>query len=383
MEMKVTRDLDVNQYLFTCFLSIEDPRVEGRVKHPLINIIFIVLCGLISGCDTWKAIELFGREKKKWLSQFLDLSFGIPTHYTLARVFELIDPGEFEKCLELWINCIVNLVSGDIISIDGKTQRGSSHVQGNKKANHIVSAYSAKEEVVIGNVKTPSKTNEIKAIPMLLKKLDIHSKIITIDAMGTQKGVANLIREKQGNYVLALKENHKRFHRKVRRLFKCAEEYHYKGMVYRKNQTKDYGHGRIEEREYTVLPMMYLPKFKKEWRDLQVFTQLRSTRHLANGKIEKSTRYYISSLPLKSFERICFAIREHWQIENGLNYKLDVGLHEDDCPIYRGHAAENLGYMRKIVLKLLNDETSCSDGVAVKRIKAALSTRYLRKVIGF
>lgn len=381
--MKGTWNLEVNQYLFTCFLSMKDPRIGGRVKYPLITILMITLCALISGCDTWKSIELFGRERKKWLSNFLDLSVGIPTHYTIARVFGLIDPGEFERCLMLWIRCVVDLVSGDVISIDGKTQRGSSHVIGKKKANHIVSAYSAKEEIVLGNVKTPDKTNEIKAIPVLLKKLDIEKKIITMDAMGAQKGMANLIREKKGNYVLALKENHKRFYKKVGRLFKRAKEHQYEGMVYRSKQTNDYGHGRIEEREYTLLPLMYLPRFKKEWRDLQTYVQAYSKRHLANGEVEIATHYYITSLPLKSFERICFAIREHWQIENGLHYKLDVGLCEDDCPIYRGHAAENLGYMRKIVLKLLNDETSCSDGIAAKRIRAALSVRYLRKVVGF
>ena len=373
--MKVTWNSCANQYLFNCFISIRDPRVGGRVKYPLINILTIVLCALIAGCDTWKSIELFAREKNKWLSQFIDLSSGIPTHYTIARVFALIDPNEFENCLMSWIQCITHLISGDVISIDGKTQRGSSHIQGNKKANHIVTAYSAKEEVTLAAVKTPDKTNEIKAIPVLLKKLAIENKIITIDAMGTQKGIANLIRQKQGNYVLALKENHKRFYKKVCRLFDRADEHQYNGMVFKRDQTEGYGHGRIEQRQYTILPMMYLPDVKKTWRDLQTFIRVHAIRHLANGKIEIANRYYISSLPLKSFRKTCFAIREHWQIENGLNYKLDVGLHEDGCPIYRGHAAENLGYMRKIVLKLLNDETSYPGGIAIKRVRAALSTR--------
>jgi len=154
-------------------------------------------------------------------------------------------------------------------------------------------------------------------------------------------------------------------------------------MVYRQDQTKDYGHGRIEEREYTILPMMYLSEYKRDWKDLQTFIRVNATRYLADGKIETATRYYISSMPLKSFRKTCFAIREHWLIENGLHYKLDVGLCEDACQIYRGHAAENLGYMRKIVLKLLNDETTCSNGIAIKRMKAAMSVRYLRKVVGF
>lgn len=381
--MKVTHNSVTNQYLFNCFFSIRDPRVRGRVKHPLINILVIALCALASGCDNWKSIEVFARIKSRWLSQFINLNNGIPTHYTIARVIALIDPGEFEKCLMSWISCITNLVCSDVISIDGKTQRGSSHLQGSKEANHIVTAYNAKEEVALAAAKVPSKTNEIKAIPILLNKLDIENKIITIDAMGTQKGIANLIRKKQGNYVLALKKNHKRFYKKVSRLFNRADEYQYASMVYKHDQTEDYDHGRLEKREYTALPIMYLSDYKKEWKDLQTFIRVNTERRLANGEIETATRYYISSIPLKLYRKTCFAIREHWQIENGLHYKLDVGLHEDSCPIYRGHAAENLGYMRKIVLKLLNDETSCSGGVGIKRMRAALDVRYLRKVVGF
>lgn len=381
--MEVTRNFGANQYLFDCFLSIRDPRVGGRVQHPLINIITIILCALISGCDTWKGIEMFARERRRWLGQFIDLSSGIPTHYTIARVFSLIEPSEFQKCLTQWVTEICNLVSGDVISIDGKTQRGSSHVQANKKANHLINAYNSKEQVTLATVKTPDKSNEIKGIPILLKKLDIKNMIITIDAMGAQKGIANLIHKKQGFYVLALKENHKRFYRKVERLFEQADNLNYNAMVYKKYAFKDYDHSRLEERKYTILPMMYLPRFKKLWPGLQTFVRVRSKRTNANGKVETATRYYISSLQLKDYKKICFAIREHWQVENGLHYKLDVGLREDDCQIYRGHAAENLGYMRKIVLKLLNDESSSKDGVAIKRLKAALSTRYLRKVVGF
>lgn len=145
--MKVTRNFGANQYLFDCFLSIRDPRVGGRVQHALINIITITLCALISGCDTWKSIELFAHERRRWLNQFIDLSSGIPTHYTIARVFSLIDPNEFQKCLTLWVADICDLIACDVISIDGKTQRGSSHVQGNKKANHLINAYAQKSKL--------------------------------------------------------------------------------------------------------------------------------------------------------------------------------------------------------------------------------------------
>lgn len=153
-------------------------------------------------------------------------------------------------------------------------------------------------------------------------------------------------------------------------------------MVVRKVSTKSYDHSRIEQREYTVLPLMYLHQYKEHWPGLQNFIRVKSTRILASGEYQSATRYYITSINFKDYRKACFAIREHWQIENALHYKLDVGLHEDESQIFRGHAAENLGYMRKIVLKLLNDENSCGDRIALKRVRAALSTRYFRKVMG-
>jgi predicted transposase YbfD/YdcC len=183
--------------------------------------------------------------------------------------------------------------------------------------------------------------------------------------------------------VLSLKQNHSKFYRRVSGLFNKAEELDYESMVVRRQETHDYGHGRIEKREYTVLPVMYLYRYKQDWKDLQTFIQVISCRHLKTGELQKSVRYYISSVPLHQYKRICFAIREHWQVENGLHYKLDVGLREDACLIRRGYADQNLSVMRKIVLKLLNDETSVKGGVQLKRIKAALSTRYLKKVVGF
>lgn len=382
---KSTINFGVNQSLFEIFLSIRDPRVGGRVIHPLINIITITLCALICGCDNWKAIEIFANERKRWLSQFIDLSGGIPSDQTISRVLSLIEPEEFERCFSQWVVTISDFVAGDVISIDGKTQRGSSHKIGGKKANHIINAYSSKIQSALASVKTPDKSNEIKGIPILLNSFDIKGMIITSDAMGTQRGIANLIRKKQADYVLSLKANHKRFHKKVIRLFEQAENLGFTGMVSKSEKTFDYGHGRFETREYTALPTMYLCHFKhlKKWRDIQTFVRIKTKRELASGVIETASRYYISSLPLKKFKNICFAIRDHWQIENGLHYKLDVGMREDDCQIYRGHAAQNLGIMRKIVLKLLNDETTHSAGIAAKRLKAALSPRYLRKVIGF
>jgi predicted transposase YbfD/YdcC len=374
-----------DQPLFQVFADLKDPRVGGRCLHPLINIIFITICGLISGCDGWKAIENFGKEKIRWLSQFIDLENGVPSQLTFARVIARVDPISLERCVRVWFQKIYQLSAWDIINFDGKTACGSGHVNGEKKKMHLVNAYSPKHTISLGSERTADKSNEIKAIPILLKELNIAGTIITMDAMGTQKGIANLIREKQAHYVLALKENHKKFYRNVESTFKRADQLQYQNMVSGNNKTNDYGHQRIEGREYTILPMMYFFKHKKNWRDFQAVIRVKSdTQRLQkNQDAEISTRYYITSIPFKMYSRMCEAIRSHWSIENKLHWKLDVGMHEDDCQIYRGFADQNLAVMRKVVLALLEKEPSYKAGIELKRHKAALSTRYLRKVVGF
>lgn len=379
---KSTRISLKNQSLFNCLLRVRDPRVGGRCLHSLRDILFITLCALICGCDTWKSVELFGVHRYGWLKHYLELEHGVPSHLTFARVFALIDPQEFEHCYRAWISESFNFIKDELIAVDGKTLRGSSHPAMNRPATHLVNAYLSRKKITCGSEKVANKSNEIKAIPILLKTLKLEGCIITMDAMGTQKGIAKLIRLKKANYVLALKKNHKRFHRKVSRLFLQAETLKFQNMVYKKDRFLNYDHSRIEEREYTVLPIMYLYDYKKEWKDCQAFIQVKSTRHI-NGRMESSERYYITSLPFHAYKKMMEAIRSHWQIENGLYYKLDVGLSEDACGIYRGYADQNLAVMRKIVLALLQKESCVSKyGIKLKRTEAMLSTHYLRKVIG-
>lgn len=380
---KITCKTPENQFLFHCFFSIEDPRVKGRCTYPLINILVMTLCALIANCDDWESIALFAKERRRWLNQFIDMSLGIPSPLTFARVFSIIDPKAFQTCLQHWVAQITSLVAGDMIAIDGKTARGSSRKQRHQKGIHMVNAYVGNSKTTLASMKVPDKSNEIKAIPDLLKTIDPAGCIITIDAMGTQKGIAKLIRKKQAHYVLCLKDNHHRFHRKVRRLFQEAASMNVESMVIENKETNDYGHARIEERTYTILPMMYLRQYKQTWTDLTAFIQVKRVRHLASGEIEQAACYYITSIPFKKTDQMLQAIRGHWQVENGLHYRLDVGMAEDASQIARGHAAENLSIMRKLVLKLLDNETSYQAGVRRKRKRAALSTRYLRKVVGF
>ena len=382
---KVTRICVLDQPLFKVFLNLKDPRVGGRCLYPLINIIFIMLCALIAGCDGWKAIENFGREKSRWLSQFIDLENGIPSHLTFARVIARLDPKLFEACAREWFQQIYELQMWDIINFDGKTACASGHVNGDKKNMHLVNAYFAKHEIALGSERVESKSNEIKAIPILLSELNVSGTIITMDAMGTQRKIAKLIRGKRAHYVLGVKENQKRLHRFVNTVFEKADFLNYQNMVSGDKKTNDYGHHRIEDREYTILPMMYFFKHKKNWQDMQAIVRVKTnTRSLQKNKnAETATRYYITSIPFKMHEKIFEAIRAHWSVENKLHWKLDVGMHEDDCQIYRGFADQNLAAMRKIVLALLEHEKSYKAGIELKRHKAALSVRYLRKVVGF
>jgi predicted transposase YbfD/YdcC len=266
--------------------------------------------------------------------------------FSTARVFSLINPTELHRCFGTWIMQIYQLLTWDIVSIDGKTARGSSHKAANEKAIHRVNAFSPRQKVSLVSVKTPDKSNEIKAIPVLLNQLNVAGCIVTTDAMGTQRGISKLIRAKKAHYTLALKENHKRLYRKVDHLFNRADDLNYNGMVYHKiSDEKNYDHSRIEDREYTILPSMYLPQYQSVWADITAFVRVKTVRHV-NNEIQQATRYYITSIPFKKYQKMKESIREHWGVENRLHYKLDVGLHEDDCPIYRGHAAENLCTMR-------------------------------------
>lgn len=380
---QVTNNLEKNQALFNCFISIQDPRVRGRCKHPLVTILAIVLLGLISGCDSWESMQLFAKTKKRWLSQFIDLSNGVPSSKTIARVMGLILPQEFERCAEEWVNTICQFFKYEHIAIDGKTMRGSSHKRSEKKASHQISAYNPRMEITVASTKTPDKSNEIKGIPVLLKKMSLKDKVITIDAMGTQKGIASLIAKNKGFYVLALKKNHKRFYCKVNTLFNKADTPELIPHVIKKQETVDYGHARYETRSYTIIPAMYLPKYQQTWKNLTAYVRVVSVREFADGKTETAIRYYITSLPYKMHHKIIESIRGHWSIENSLHWKLDVGMDEDKCQIYHGFADQNLNIMRKLVLKLLADEKTVKHGVKMKRLKAAMSTRYLKKVVGF
>lgn len=378
----ITRKPINGQVLVSHFSKLRDPRVRGRTLHNLIDIIVITICAIICGAEQWSEVAEFGVQRIDWLKQFLKLPHGIPSHYTFGRVFSLIQPEELLACFMNWAIEMTELVPGTIISIDGKTVRKSFHKRIEQKPLHLINAYVGKDRITIGSIKTPDKSNEIRGIPPLLKSLKIKDCIITMDAMGTQKGIVKLIRLREADYVLALKNNHKKFCRAVSQLFDKALSLQYNAMVFKEEKTFDYGHGRIESREYCFLPIMYLHRFKNEWRGLETLIQVRRVREVGD-KQELSVHYYISSIPLKKWMKIQHAIREHWSAENSLHWKLDVAMNEDHCRIYNPNAAENFSTLRKLVLHCLEKENSTDRGIAFKQWRAALNPEYLKKVIGF
>jgi predicted transposase YbfD/YdcC len=373
---------DLAQSIINIFTDLEDPRVEGKCSYPLIEIIVIVLCSLICGAKYWSQMEEFAHQRKKWLKKFLKLKNGIPSFKTLSRVMALIPAETFEACFRLWAESIREKKSLEVIAIDGKTLRKSSHDEANLSAAHLVNAFASQNGITVAVERTPDKSNEIKAIPKILNSLDVSDSVITIDAMGCQKGIAKLIRMRDAHYVLALKKNHKRFYKKVAHLFKRAEELDYNAMVLQEHLTRDSDHSRGERREYTLLPIMYLPQYKEVWKDLETLIQVKCRRFTTKGS-ETVCRYFISSLSIKSHLRASSAIREHWGIENRLHWKLDVSFKEDQSRVRNLNAPQNLSSLRKVALYYLESEQTNKGSIESKQWKAALNTKYLEKILNF
>lgn len=362
------------------FTNLTDPRIDRTKDHKLIDILAIAICGMLCGADNWVAMEEYGKAKEKWLKQFLELPNGIPSHDTISRVFARIDPKEFEQCFRDWVKAIGQLVPGEIISIDGKTVKHSGSKSKGKKAIHIVNAWATEQRLVLGQVKVNNKSNEITAIPELIKVLELSGCIVTIDAMGTQTKIAQLIQDAGADYCLALKDNHHYLYERVVDLFGQAEGIDWSEVEHDFYRTINKGHGRKEIRRYWTMPVTELFFDEEKWVGLQSVGLVESIREV-DGETTINKRYYLSSFNSDA-QLFAHAVRSHWGVENNVHWILDVAFKEDDCPVHSDYAPENLSQLRKMSLNLLSQEKTAKIGVANKRLKAAWDNKYLAKVLG-
>lgn len=364
------------------FGGVEDPRKQHSPPHDLLEIIIIAICGVICGANDWVAIESFGKSKEAWLRTFLRLPNGIPSHDTFGRVFAQIDPLAFQNSFVSWIKAVSQVIKGEVVSVDGKTLR-RSHDRGiGQEAIHMVSAWASQTQLVLGQVKVDDKSNEITAIPALLRLLALKGCIITLDAMGTQTDIAAQVIDQEADYALALKDNHKKLHQEVDGLFSDALADPKTVIPYQQHQTVDKGHGRLEiRRAYVIDDPAYIAYLDPtgRWAGLKSVVRIEAECRLPD-KQTTEIRYYLSSLPGDP-QLLNQVIRTHWTIENQLHWTLDVAFREDDARIRQGHASENMALLRHIALNLLKHEQSAKTGIHNKRLRAGWDQDYLLKVL--
>lgn len=360
------------------FVELTDPR-RRKVTYPLINVVTIAICAVICGADDFVSIAEYGQKKRKWLGQFLDLSSGIPSHDRFNAILGAIKPAEFEACLLSWITALHEITAGQVVAIDGKTLRRSFDAASSKSAIHMVSAWATANQISLGQVVVDAKSNEITAIPQLLKLLEIQGCLVTIDAIGCQTEIAQAILDAEADYVLTVKDNQRTLYEGIAWHFLCQRNACLAGVpvsCYAANET---GHGRQEQRTHFVCAVPDDLPDRERWPGLKAIGMVISDT-LRDGKRCYEERYYILSKKL-SARRFAAAVREHWSIENRLHWQLDVTFQEDQSRLRRGHADANFSILRRTALSLLKNNHTLKVGVKNKRLAAGWDDEYLEQVL--
>ncbi len=365
------------------FASLEDPRVERTKLHPLQSIVTIALTAVICGAESWNEIEEFGGAMEDWLAGFLELPNGIPSHDTFNRVFSALDPLQFRECFVGWMRSVAGVLPAQVVALDGKAVRGSRDKWAGKGPIYMVSAWAAENRLVLAQVKVDEKSNEITALPELLRCLALSGCIVTIDAMGCQREIAQQILDQGGDYVLALKGNQGTLHQDVEVSFQEAMASQFEGVAHDHAETVNKGHGRIEVRRSWLISdaeVMGWINSHHQWPGLVAIGMIQAERRIGTERTEE-TRYYILSRKL-SADRFGETVRSHWGIENQVHWVLDMAFHEDDSRIRQGYAAENFAVLRHIALNLLRSHpTKRRLSIKSRRLKAGWDRGYLVQLL--
>jgi predicted transposase YbfD/YdcC len=364
------------------FRDLEDPRISPATRHRLLDIVAVALCAVVCGADSWVEVEAFGHAKRAWLQTFLDLPHGIPSHDTFGRVFAALDPEQFEAGFRSWVAAVAQVTAGAVVAIDGKTLRRSHDAANGKAALTLVSAWAGANRLTLGQMAVAAGSNEIPAIPALLRTLALEGCVVTVDAIGCQTAIAQQITAQGADYVLALKDNQPTLRDAVAILFREGQAHGVAADHHDARRTVEKGHGRIEVRHVQTVSdpevLAYLDPCGA-WPRLRSVGMVVAERRIGEQR-SRETRYYLSSLP---GDAAAFgdAVRGHWGIENRVHWVLDIAFREDQCRVRQGHADQNLALLRRLSLNLLRQETTAKMGTKAKRLKAGWDHAYLLKIL--
>jgi predicted transposase YbfD/YdcC len=370
--------------LFTpYFADLPDPRIDRTKQHALLDILILALCATLGGANGWADIERFGKAKLDFFRQFLELPNGVPAHDTFGRVFARLDPVTLASCIQKWLAAFRDALDRELVAIDGKTLRGSFDTAAGQNPLHLVSAWASAARLVLVQVAVAAHSNEITAIPLLLELLDLQGCIVTIDAMGCQKKIAEAIRAQEADYVLTVKGNQETLYEDIATFFIDCLDRDFAGVPHRRCKTVDHNHGRHETRYYTVVAVPEAIRERHAWRDWHSIGMVYAERQVGDEEVGVETRFFISSLApkVKAFAR---AVRGHWGIENRLHWSLDVTFAEDQSRVRKDHGPANLGMLRRLALSILQQDTSSKDSLRGKRLSAGWDEdRLLKLLTGF
>ncbi|MGH7104382.1 MAG: ISAs1 family transposase [Acetobacteraceae bacterium] len=360
------------------FKDLEDPRQQGKVSYPLDEVLLLSLLGVLAGAETIVDIALFGRKKIELLRRFRPFTDGTPAHDHLGDILASLDAEQFQRCFVAWVAALTGVPAG-VVAIDGKTVRRSGHKKGGQAPIHMVSAFAARQRLVLGQIKVAEKSNEIIAIPKLLDMLAIEGAIVTIDAMGCQREIAQKVMDKKADYLLALKGNQGSLREDVELFVTEQKATGFKDTAISRDQTVDGDHGRIETRTTTVIHDVAWLRKRHDWPGLQAVVMVESTRESA-GKIEQETRFYITSLVLLA-HLLGPIIRSHWAIENSLHWVMDMVFRDDECRVRTDHAPANFATIKHMAHNLARRAPG-KLSLRLRRKAAAWDDEFLASLIG-